>query len=225
MQNSADDATGSATPPRYYQRPAVSQQVADRLDRLDKKRKALDERKNLRGKLSPPSKNPALSLAALMGFVPRPDKIEKTKNEAPITVPHVQEITLSNARFDENIMPSIEEVDTTDEDGDRERRIEEAGHVDRDASKEGSGEGKKARPGNPSRSGIRKSRQASDFDSLFDVSTSGAGSHSEVNAGDEGVKAGDEGVKAGDEGVKAGDEVVRAGDEGVDPRNKDLECW
>lgn len=140
----------------------------------------------------PPSDRPAATLAAFCDLTHPPGETKEVKNEAPISALHVQEETLSNVGHDGSIIPSAEVADTEDGDGDEKKNIKEAGDMDRDITNKGNNSSKETQPENPFKYGIKKSRKDPDFDSLYDVSTSGAGSHSGPIAGDGGAGAGDD---------------------------------
>ena len=158
-------------------------------DQPQKERRVIDKGKGLRSQLPPPSDQ-------LGNLIPLPGETREAKNEAPVSAPHVQENTVSNVRHDGSIALNAQITDTKDVKGNKKASMKEAKHINGVTKNRRSDSDKRTQPQNPFKYGIRKSRKDSDFDSLYDVSTSGSGSGSGVNASDDKVVAGDERTNA-----------------------------
>lgn len=185
----AEEAGDSSIPSWQDERVVAYQEDANK---PLKETRVTDEGEKLISQVHPPSDPPVATQATLGDLIPAPSEASKVMSEELVCEVHLQETALSNARHHETIVPSAEVAHTKGRDVNRETSMKEAGHVDREATNKGGDSGQKPQSENPFKKGIRKSRKDPDWDSLYDLSTSGSGSQNEIKAGRERDDAGDE---------------------------------
>ena len=186
----AEDTRESSRTPRPDEREAVHERNANK---THSQKRVIDGGEKMISKESSASDQPAANQAAVGDLISTPSKAKETVNEEELVRElHLPEKTISNATHDGIIVPIPEVAPAEDGDGDEKIDMKEAEHLESDATNKGSDGGKKAQSENPFRTVIRKSQKDSDFDSLYDVSTSGDGSQKGVNTGNEKGDVGDE---------------------------------